>query len=135
MIKVISSYNISSGIKSQQAKKTFIINSTKTFCSISSSHFWPFNFMSHFNRKTKWKLQKLQKIYKKKAYPLQKKLLKRKENNMTSAKTNAPISQTSLQRLKSTIQTYRMRNPNNLKWSLDNFERKYQKHLYQLVLI
>ena len=63
------------------------------------------------------------------AYPVQKKLLKRKENNITSAKTNTPISQTSSQRLKSTIQNYRMRDPKNLKWSLDNFERKYQKHL------
>ena len=39
-----------------------------------------------------------------------KKLSKRKEDNTTSAKTNAPISQTSSERLKLTIQTYRMRN-------------------------
>ena len=43
-------------------------------------------------------------------YPPQKKLLKRKENNITPAKTNAPISQTSSERLKLTIQTYQMRN-------------------------
>ena len=49
------------------------------------------------------------------AYSLQKKLLKRKENNITSAKTNTPISQTSPQRLESTIQNYRMRDPKNLK--------------------
>ena len=43
-------------------------------------------------------------------YPPQKKLLKRKENNITPAKTNAPISETSLEHLKLTIQSYRMRN-------------------------
>ena len=43
-------------------------------------------------------------------YPPQKKLFKRKENNITPAKTNAPISQTSSERLKLTIQTYQMRN-------------------------
>ena len=35
--------------------------------------------------------------------------LKRKENNIAPAKTNAPISWTSSERLKLTIQTYRMR--------------------------
>ena len=39
-------------------------------------------------------------------YPPPKKLLKRKENNITPAKTNAPISQTSSERLKLTLQTY-----------------------------
>ena len=39
-----------------------------------------------------------------------KKLLKRKGNSITAAKTNAPISQTSSERLKLTIQTYQMRN-------------------------
>ena len=48
-------------------------------------------------------------------YPPQKKLLKRKENNITPAKTNAPISQTSSECLKLTIQIYRMRNKKNLK--------------------
>ena len=41
-------------------------------------------------------------------YPTQKKLLKRKEKNITPAKANAPISQTSSEHLKVTIQTYRM---------------------------
>ena len=43
-------------MKSQQAKKLFAINSTKNLwffseflCSISLSHFWPFNFMCAFN--------------------------------------------------------------------------------------
>ena len=40
----------------------------------------------------------------------QKKLLKRKGNSITPTKTNTPISQTSSERLKLTIQTYQMRN-------------------------
>ena len=43
-------------------------------------------------------------------YAPQKKLLKRNGNSITAAKTNAPISQTSSERLKLTIQTYQMRN-------------------------
>ena len=39
-------------------------------------------------------------------YSPQKKLLNRKEKNITPAKTNTPISQTSSERLKVTIQTY-----------------------------
>ena len=55
------------------------------------------------------KASKLKKIWNK--YLIhQKKLFKRKENNITSAKTNAPISQTSSECLKLTIQTYQMRN-------------------------
>ena len=42
-------------------------------------------------------------------YPPQKKLFKRKGNSITPARTNAPISQTSSERLKLTIQTYQMR--------------------------
>ena len=52
---------------------------------------------------------KTQKKLKEMLYPPQKKLLKRKENNITPVKTNAPISQTSSERLKLTIQTDRMR--------------------------
>lgn len=37
-----------------------------------------------------------------------KKLLKRKEKNIIPPKTNAPISQSSSERLKVTIQNYRM---------------------------
>ena len=47
------------------------------------------------------------------SYPPQKKkkkLLKRKGNSIIPAKTNAPISQTSSECLKLTIQTYQMRN-------------------------
>ena len=67
-------------------------------------------------------------------YPPQKKLLKRKENNITPTKANAPISQTSSERLKLTNQTYRLRNK-ELKMKFGQFKRKYQKHLCQLVQI
>ena len=43
-------------------------------------------------------------------FTTKKKLVKRKGNSITPAKTNAPISQTSSERLKLTIQTYQMRN-------------------------
>ena len=59
------------------------------------------------------KASKTQKHLKEIAYP-PKKLL-RKENNITPAKINAPIPQTSSECLKLTDQTYRMRNKNNLK--------------------
>ena len=51
-----------------------------------------------------------QKILKEMPYPPQKKFVKRKGNNITPAKTNTPISQTSSRRLKLTVQTYQMRN-------------------------
>ena len=53
---------------------------------------------------------KTQKKLKEMLYPPQKKLLKRKENNITPVKTNAPISQTSSERLKLKIQTFQMKN-------------------------
>ena len=43
-------------------------------------------------------------------YPPQKKDFLKKGNSITPAKTNVPISQTSSERLKLTIQTYQMRN-------------------------
>ena len=45
-------------------------------------------------------------------YPPEKKLLKRKGNSIIPAKTNAPISQTSSECLKLTIQTYQMKTKN-----------------------
>ena len=56
------------------------------------------------------KAARIPKNLKEMPYPPQKKLLKRKGNSITPAKTNAPISQTSSERLKLTIQTYQMRN-------------------------
>ena len=50
------------------------------------------------------------KIWKKWHIHHKKKFLKRKGNSITPAKTNAPILQTSSERLKLTIQTYQMRN-------------------------
>ena len=45
-------------------------------------------------------------------YPSRKKLLKWKGNSVTLAKTNAPISQTSSECLKLTVQTYQMKTKN-----------------------
>ena len=56
------------------------------------------------------KTAKTPKNLKEMPYPPQKQLLKRRENNITAAKTNVPISQTSSERLKLTIKTYQMRN-------------------------
>ena len=56
------------------------------------------------------KAAKTPKNLKEMPYPPQKKLLKRKGNSITPTKTNTPISQTSSERLKLTIQTYQMRN-------------------------
>ena len=56
------------------------------------------------------KADKTSKNLKEMSYPPQKKLLKRKGNSITPAKTNAPISQTSSEGLKLIIQTYQMRN-------------------------
>ena len=57
-------------------------------------------------QKKKKKKKKLKEMF----YPPKKKLSKRLENNITPAKTNTPIPQTSSERLKLTIQSYQMRN-------------------------
>ena len=60
-------------------------------------------------------------------YPPQKKLLKRKGNSIiTPAKTNAPISQTSSERLKLTLQTWQMRNK-ELKMKLGQLQEEISK--------
>ena len=56
----------------------------------------------------------------------QKKLLKRKGNSITPTKTNTPISQTSSERLKFTIQTYQMRNK-ELKIKLEQLREEILK--------
>ena len=58
--------------------------------------------------------------------PTTKKLSKRQENNIAPAKTNTPISQTSSERLKVTIQTYRMENK-ELKMQLRQFHKEISK--------
>ena len=55
-----------------------------------------------------------------------KKLLKRKGNSITPAKTNAPISQTSSEGLKLIIQTYQMRNK-ELKMKLGQLQEEISK--------
>ena len=57
-------------------------------------------------QKKKKKKKRLKEMF----YPPKKKLSKRLENNITPAKTNTPIPQTSSERLKLTIQSYQMRN-------------------------
>ena len=63
-----------------------------------------------------------------------KKLLKRKEKNIAPAKTNAPISQTSSERLKVTIQTYQMGNK-ELKIKIGQLRKEISKAFCQLQLI
>ena len=97
MIKVIFSYNICSGLKSQQAKKPFAINSTKTF-DFSQNSSVPFHRVT-FDHSISCVLLidkpnescKNSKTFERNTLFNKKKLLKRKENNITPAKTNAPI--------------------------------------------
>ena len=72
------------------------------------------------------KAAKTPKNLKEMPYPPQKKLLKRKGNSITPAKTNAPISQTSSERLKLTIQSYQMRNK-ELKMKLGQLQEEISK--------
>ena len=71
------------------------------------------------------KATKTSKNLKEMPYPPQKQLLKRKGNNITQAKTNAPISQTS-ECLKLIIQTYQMRNE-ELKMKLGQIQKGKSK--------
>ena len=59
-------------------------------------------------------------------YPPQKKLLKRKGNSITPAKANAPISQTSSERLKLANQTNQMKNK-GLKLKLGQLQEEISK--------
>ena len=72
------------------------------------------------------KAAKTSKNLKEMPYPPQKKLLKRKGNSITPAKTNAPISQTSSEGLKLIIQTYQMRNK-ELKMKLGQLQKEKSK--------
>ena len=72
------------------------------------------------------KAAKIPKKMKEMPYPPQKKLLKRKGNSITPAKTNVPILHTSSECLKLTIQTYKMRNK-ELKMKLGRFQEKILK--------
>ena len=72
------------------------------------------------------KAAKTSKNLKEMPYPPQKKLLKRKGNSITPAKTNAPISQTSSECLKLTIQTYWMGNK-EIKMKLGQLQEEKSK--------
>ena len=79
------------------------------------------------------KAAKTSKNLKEMPYPPQKKLLKRKGNNITPAKTNAPISQTSSEHLKLTTQTYRIRNK-ELKMKLRQLQEEISKAFLPIIL-
>ena len=72
------------------------------------------------------KAAKTSKNLKEMPYLQQKKLLKRKGNSITQAKTNAPISQTSSEGLKLIIQTYQVRNK-ELKLKLGHLQEEISK--------
>ena len=79
------------------------------------------------------KAAKTSKNLKEMPYPPQKKLLKRKGNSITPAKTNAPISQTSSEHLKLTTQTYRIRNK-ELKMKLWQLQEEISKAFLPIIL-
>ena len=79
------------------------------------------------------KAAKTSKNLKEMPYPPQKKLLKRKGNSITPAKTNAPISQTSSEHLKLTTQTYRIRNK-ELKMKLRQLQEEISKVFLPIIL-
>ena len=72
------------------------------------------------------KAPKTPKNLKEMPYCPQKKLLKRTGKSITPAKVYAPISQTSSERLKLTIQTYQKR-PKNLKMNLGQLQEEISK--------
>ena len=98
LIKVISSYNICSGIKRQQAKKTRLsltIPKPFDFFQNSSVPFHRATFDHSIScvlliEKPNERCKNSKKI--ENTLSITKKLLKRKENSITPAKTNAPIS-------------------------------------------
>ena len=117
LIKGIFSHNICSGNKSEEVKKTICHSEPKTF-EFSQNSSAPFHRVPFDHSvscvllidKPTESCQNSKKFERNGISTTKKKLLKRKGNSITPAKTNTPISQTSSQRLKLTIQTYQMRN-------------------------
>ena len=111
LITVASYYNICSGIKGEQAKKQpFVILYQKLLIFLRIS-------LLHFIKLLSTVLLLIDKPnescrncikFKRNALSTTKELLKREEKKIAPAKTNTPISQTSSERLKVTIHTYRM---------------------------
>ena len=142
LIKGTSSHNIYCGIKSHQVKEIFCHSVLKIFDFSQNSSF-PFHWVTFDHSiscvllvdKANKSCQNSKKKKKERNTIFTiKKLPKRKGKSITPAKTNAPILQTSSEGLKWSIQIYQMRNK-KLKMKLNNFKRKYQKYLCQLVLI
>ena len=116
LIKGISSHNICFWIKSQQVKKNICHSVRKTF-DFSQNSFVLFHRVTFDHSiscvllidKPNGSCQNFKKTGKK-FISTTKKAFKKKWNSITPGKTNAPISQTSSEHLKLTIQTYRKRN-------------------------
>ena len=133
LIKVISYCNICSGIKDDQAKKTAICHSVPKTLDFSQNSSVPFNQVAFYrsiscvllidtpNESCRNYIK-----FERNVLPTTKKLSKRQENNIAPAKTNTPISQTSSERLKVTIQTYRMENK-ELKMQLGELQEEISK--------
>ena len=110
-------YNICSGVKGEQAKKTVICHSVPKFFDFSQNYSVPFHQVTFYlsiscvlliNKHNEScrkciKFERTCLIHHKKAF-------KKKRKNITPAKTNVPISQTSSECLKVTSQSYRMEN-------------------------
>ena len=133
LIKVTSYYNICSGILDEQAKKIAICHSVPKTFDFSQNSSVPFHQVTFYRSiscvllidKSNESCRNCIK-FERNALSTTKKLLKRKEKNITPAKTNAPISQTSSERLKVTIQTYRMENK-ELKMKLGQLQKEISK--------
>ena len=116
LIKGISSHNICFWIKSQQVKKNICHSVPKTF-DFSQNSFVLFHRVTFDHSiscvllidKPNGSCQNFKKTGKK-FISTTKKAFKKKWNSITPGKTNAPMSQTSSEHLKLTIQTYRKRN-------------------------
>ena len=115
LIKVISSYNICKKLSTRKKKVCHSVPKTFDFSQNSSVPFHQVTFDHSIScglliDKPNESCQNSKKLERNAISTAKKKLLKRKGNSITPAKTNAPITQTSSERLKLTIQTYQMRN-------------------------
>ena len=133
LIKVISYYNIGSGIKYEQAKTAAICHSVPKTFNFSQNSSVPFHQVTFYRSiSCMFLIDKPNEScrscikFERNVLSTTKKLLKRKEKNITPAKTNASISQTSSERLKVTIQTYRMENK-ELKMKLGQLQEEISK--------
>ena len=129
----LTSFNICSVIKDEQAKKPAICHSVPKTFDFSQNSSVPFHQVTFYRSiscvllidKPNESCRNCIK-FERNSLSTTKKLLKRKEKNITPAKRNAAISQTSSKRLKITIQTYRMENK-ELKIKLGQLQEEISK--------